>query len=107
MISKKNNKKGIDLLKEYKKAFQEIVLEEEKEGFLIHFFVYLFVIAGTLLYLLINKNLNIKTFKPLCIVFLGWTLAIVIHYFEAFYWIKERLAKKEELAEIKIKKRLK
>ena len=107
MTSKKNSKKEIDLLKEYKKAFQDIVLEEEKEGFLIHFFVYLFVIVGTILYLLINKNLNLETFKPLCIVFLGWTLAIVIHYFEAFYWAKEHIAKKEEIAELKVKKELK
>ena len=107
MATKHSSRKELGLLKEYKKAFQDIILEEEKEGFLIHFFIYIFVMVGAVLYLLINRSLNIGTLRPLGIVFLGWTLAIVIHFFEAFYWAKEHIVKKEEMAELKIKKELK
>ena len=106
-MSTKEKIKEIDILKEYKKEFKEIILEEEKEGFSIHLFIYLFVIIATLLYLLVNKMLNENTIKPLAIIFLGWTLAIIIHYYEAFKWYEERLNEKEMKVEEKIKNKLK
>jgi hypothetical protein len=107
MVNARNKKRELGLLEEYKKAFREIVAEEEREGFLIHFFIYLFVIAETFLYLLINKKLNTASLEYLGIIFVGWTLAILIHYFEAFKWSIEHIEKKEELAELRIKRKFK
>ncbi len=104
---KEKEYKEIELLEEYKKNFNKLILEEEKEGFKLHLCVYIAVITGTLLYLYLQHNLTKNVLKPILIVFGGWTIAIIIHYWEAFYWIKEHINTKEEKAIKKLKQKLK
>lgn len=86
-------------LEEYKKAYREIVSEEEKRGFSVHLVVYVLVnamlIAGNLIY----SPEAIWFFYPL----LGWGIGISIHYLDAVRWIEKVLREKEAKAEYRAK----
>ncbi|MEM2954424.1 MAG: 2TM domain-containing protein [Candidatus Nanoarchaeia archaeon] len=85
-------------LEEYKKAYREIIAEEEKRDFLAHLSVY--VLVNTLLIVsnLIFSPKVIWFFYPL----IGWGIGIVMHYLNV-RWIENRIKEKEAKAEYRAK----
>ena len=63
-------------LEEYKKAYREIVSEEEKRDFLVHLVVYVLVNAMLIAINFIYSPGAIWFFYPL----IGWGIGISIHY---------------------------
>jgi hypothetical protein len=85
-------------LEEYKNAYREITLEEEKRGFYVHFTV--FVLVNTLL-ILINL-----LFSPGVLWFIfplfGWGIGLAFHFLGAFYFEKINLIDREARAEYRV-----
>jgi hypothetical protein len=84
-------------LEEYKKAYGEIVSEEEKIGFSVHLVVYVLVNAMLIAINFIYSPEDIWFFFPL----LGWGIGISIHYLFGVRWIQKELTEKEAKAEYK------
>lgn len=87
-------------LEEYKKAYREIVKEEERRMFFIHLVVY---IAINIMLIIINFIYSpgiIWFFYPL----IGWGIGIVIHYLNSIRWIERRLEEREAKAEYRVRK---
>ncbi len=82
-------------LEEYKKAYREMMAENEKRDFLIHLVVYVLVNAMLIAINFIYSPEAIWFFYPL----LGWGIGITAHYLEAVRWIESGLKKKEAEAE--------
>ena len=82
-------------LEDYKRAYREMRIEEERRGFLIHLIVYALVNAMliTLNFLFVPEV--IWFFWPL----LGWGIGITAHYLGGVRWIEKDLKKKEAIAE--------
>ena len=86
-------------LQEYKLAYKQQRLEEERRGFYIHLIVYVAVNA-----LLIGINLYFVPgvlwfFFPL----VGWGICVAAHYLGAVRWAARNLERKEAEAEYKTK----
>ena len=84
-------------LEEYKKAYREVVSEEEKRVFLIHLVVYVLVNAMLIAINFIYSPEAIWFFYPL----IGWGIGISIHYLSGVRWIQKELEEKEAKAEYK------
>jgi len=84
-------------LEEYKKAYREVVSEEEKRVFLIHLVVYVLVNAMLIAFNFIYSPEAIWFFYPL----IGWGIGISIHYLSGVRWIQKELEEKEAKAEYK------
>jgi len=84
-------------LEEYKKAYREVVSEEEKRVFLIHLVVYVLVNAMLIAINFIYSPEAIWFFYPL----IGWGIGITIHYLSGVRWIQKELEEKEAKAEYK------
>ena len=84
-------------LEEYKKAYGEIVSEEEKIGFSVHLVVYVLVNAMLIAINFIYSPEDIWFFYPL----FGWGIGISIHYLFGVHWIQKELTEKEAKAEYK------
>jgi hypothetical protein len=82
-------------LEEYKKAYREMIAEEEKSDFLIHLVAYVLVNAMLIAINFIYSPEAIWFFYPL----LGWGIGITVHYLNAVRWIERALKKKEAEAE--------
>ncbi len=82
-------------LEEYKKAYREMMVEEEKRDFLIHLVAYVLVNVMIISINFIYSPEAIWFFYPL----LGWGIGITIHYLIAVRWIESALKKKEAEAE--------
>lgn len=86
-------------LEEYKKAYRELMTEEEKRGFLIHLVVYILVNAMLIAINFIYSPDAIWFFYPL----LGWGTGITAHYLNAVHWMERDLKKKEAKAEYRVR----
>ena len=84
-------------LEEYKKAYREVVSEEEKRDFLVHLVVYVLVNAMLIAINFIYSPEAIWFFYPL----IGWGIGISIHYLSGVRWIQKELEEKEAKAEYK------
>ncbi|MCD4840563.1 MAG: 2TM domain-containing protein [Methanosarcinales archaeon] len=82
-------------VEEYKKAYKEMMAEEEKRGFRIHLVAYVLVNAILIAVNFIYSPKAIWFFYPL----LGWGIGITVHYLYAVRWIERDLKKKEAEAE--------
>ena len=82
-------------LEEYKKAYVEIVSEEEKRDFSVHLVVYVLVNAMLIAINFIYSPEDIWFFYPL----IGWGIGISMHYLFAVHWIQKELTEKEAKAE--------
>ena len=87
-------------LEEYKKAYREIIKEEERRTFLIHFIVYIFVNAMLIIINLIYSPRVAWFFYPL----IGWGIGLAIHYLNSIRWIERSLEEKEAKAEYRVRK---
>ena len=86
-------------LEEYKKAYREVVSEEEKRDFLVHLVVYVLVNAMLIAINFIYSPEAIWFFYPL----IGWGIGISIHYLSGVCWIQKELEEKEAKAEYKVR----
>ena len=86
-------------LEEYKKAYREVVSEEEKRDFLVHLVVYVLVNAMLIAINFIYSPEAIWFFYPL----IGWGIGISIHYLSGVRWIQKELEEKEAKAEYKVR----
>jgi hypothetical protein len=84
-------------LEEYKKAYREIVSEDEKKGFSVHLVVYVLVNAMLIAINFIYSPETIWFFYPL----LGWGIGISMHYLFGVRWIEKELTEREAKAEYK------
>jgi hypothetical protein len=82
-------------LDKYKRAYREMVAEEEKRDFLIHLVAYVLVNAMLIAINFIYSPDVIWFFYPL----LGWGIGITVHYLTSVRWIESALKKKEVKAE--------
>ena len=82
-------------LEEYKKAYREIVSEEEKRDFSVHLVVYVLVNAMLIAINFIYSPEDIWFFYPL----IGWGIGITAHYLNAVRWIEKLLKEMEAKAE--------
>ncbi|AEA47085.1 2TM domain-containing protein [Archaeoglobus veneficus] len=89
------------LLDEYKKAYREVVAEEEKRGFLVHLVVYVLVNAMLILINLIYSPEAIWFFYPL----IGWGIGISMHYLFGVRWIEKGLKEREAKAEYRVREK--
>jgi hypothetical protein len=86
-------------LEEYKKAYREIVTEEEKRGFIIHLAVYLVVNPVLIVIDLVYFPEEIWFFYPL----IFWGIGITTHYLNAVRRIEKELKKREAMAEYSVR----
>ncbi len=86
-------------LEEYKKAYREVRVEEEKRGFLTHLVVYVLVNAMLIVINFLYSPEAIWFFYPL----IGWGIGITAHYLDAVRWIEKELKKREAMAEYRAK----
>lgn len=86
-------------LDEYKKAYRELISEEERRGFLIHLIVYILVNAMLITVNLVYAQDALWFFFPL----LGWGIGLASHYLGSIAWINKELKKKEAEAEYRAK----
>lgn len=86
-------------LEEYKKAYRETRVEEEKRGFSVHLVVYVLVNAMLIAINFIYNTEDIWFFYPL----IGWGIGISIHYLNAVRWIEKILKEKEAKAEYRVR----
>jgi len=84
-------------LEEYKKAYREIVSEDEKKGFSVHLVVYVLVNAMLIAINFIYSPETIWFFYPL----IGWGIGISMHYLFGVRWIEKELKEREAKAEYK------
>lgn len=87
-------------LEEYKKAYREIVKEEERRAFFIHLVIY---ISINIMLIIINSIYSprfIWFFYPL----IGWGIGIAIHYLDGIRWIERKLEEREAKAEYRVRK---
>jgi len=84
-------------LEEYKKAYREIVSEDEKKGFSVHLVVYVLVNAMLIAINFIYSPETIWFFYPL----IGWGIGISMHYLFGVRWIEKELTEREAKAEYK------
>lgn len=86
-------------IEEYKKAYREIVVDEEKRGFLAHLTVYVLVNA---MFVAINfiysSRLNWSLY-PL----LGWGSGVSMHYLYSVRWMDKKLNDREAKADYIVK----
>ena len=82
-------------LEEYKKAYREMVSEEEKIGFSVHLVVYVLVNAMLIAINLLYSPEAIWFFYPL----LGWGIGISMHYLFGIRWLEKKLKEREAMAE--------
>ncbi|PIV27969.1 MAG: hypothetical protein COS36_03825 [Candidatus Altarchaeum sp. CG03_land_8_20_14_0_80_32_618] len=82
-------------LEEYKKAYREIVPEEEKRGFSVHLVVYVLVNIMLIAINLIYSPKAIWFFYPL----IGWGIGISMHYLFGVRWIEKGIKEREAKAE--------
>ena len=82
-------------LEDYKKAYREMKIEEEKRGFIIHLIVYVLINIGLVILNLLVSPEAIWFFWPL----IGWGIGITMHYLNAIRWIEKNLKEKEAIAE--------
>ncbi|GFO97411.1 hypothetical protein ig2599ANME_1613 [groundwater metagenome] len=86
-------------LEGYKKAYREIVAEEEKRDFSVHLVVYVLVNAMLIAINFIYSPEAIWFFYPL----IGWGIGISIHYLFGVRWIEKGLKEREAKAEYRVK----
>jgi hypothetical protein len=84
-------------LAEYKKAYREIVSEEEKKGFFVHLVAYVLVNVMLIAFNFIYTPETIWFFYPL----IGWGIGISMHYLFSVHWMQKELTEKEAKAEYK------
>ena len=82
-------------LEDYKKAYREMKIEEERRGFIIHLIVYVLINIGLVILNLLLSPEAIWFFWPL----IGWGIGITMHYLNAIRWIEKNLKEKEAIAE--------
>ncbi|MEM2635137.1 MAG: 2TM domain-containing protein, partial [Nitrososphaerales archaeon] len=75
-------------LEEYKKAYREIVMEEE-EGFITHLVIYVFVNILLIVINVIYSPNVVWFFYPL----IGWEIGIFLNYLFGIRWKKKELLK--------------
>ena len=84
-------------LAEYKKAYREIVSEEEKRDFFVHLVVYVLVNVMLIAINFLYSPEAIWFFYPL----IGWGIGISMHYLFGVHWIEKELTEEEAKAEYK------
>lgn len=86
-------------LEEYKKAYREIIMEEEKKGFITHLVVYIFVNILLIIINMIYSPEVIWFFYPL----IGWGIGLFLNYLFSIRWKEKELLKKEAEAEYRVR----
>lgn len=84
-------------LEDYKKAYREIVSEEEKRDFFVHLVVYVLVNVMLIAINFIYSPGTIWFFYPL----ICWGIGIAMHYLFGVHWIQKELTAKEAKADYK------
>jgi len=84
-------------LEDYKKAYRDIVSEEEKRGFFVHLVVYVLVNVMLIAINFIYSPEYIWFFYPL----ICWGIGIAMHYLFGVHWIQKELTAKEAKADYK------
>lgn len=82
-------------LEDYKRAYREIRVDEEKQGFQIHLVIYILVNLLLIVINLIYSPQQIWFIYPL----VGWGIGIILHYLYSVYWVDKELKKLEAEAE--------
>ena len=90
-------------LEEYKRAYREIVTEEEKRGFSVHLVVYVLVNAMLIAINFIYTPEVLWFFYPL----IGWGIGISMHYLFGVRWIEKWLKGREVKAEYRAREKKK
>jgi len=85
-------------LEGYKKAYRDIVVEDEKRGFSIHLVVYVLVNAMFIVVDLMYPP-EYWFFYPLT----GWGIGILLHYLSAVRGIDRELKDRESKAEYRLR----
>lgn len=81
-------------LEEYKRAYREVVMEEEKRGFIVHSVVYALVNAMLITINLLYSPRVVWFFYPL----IGWGIGLSMHYL-GVRWAERTLKDREAKAE--------
>ena len=88
-------------LEDYKKAYREVVKEEERKGFIAHLIAY---IAVNITLVLINI-----AFTPERIWFIfpliGWGIGLSMHYYFGIHRLEKELVEREKRAEARLTNR--
>ncbi len=88
-----------DMLEQYKKAYREIVKEEERRGFISHLISYIFINAGLIFINLMYSPEFLWFVFPLTF----WGIGLIMHYLYAIKWLERILREREAKAEYRIK----
>jgi len=83
-----------NLLEEYKKAYRNVVIREEKKIFKIHLVIYVFVNAVMASINLMYSPQVLWSVYPL----IGWGIGLIAHYLTSVKWIEKRIKRREALA---------
>ncbi|MEO0151145.1 MAG: 2TM domain-containing protein [candidate division WOR-3 bacterium] len=86
-------------LEKYKKAYREVVIEEERRAFLVHLVIYVLVNAMLIAINFIYSPEVIWFFYPL----IGWGIGLSMHYLFGVHWINKELERREAKAEYRAK----
>ena len=88
------------LLEDYKKAYKEIAIEEERMGFISHLISYIMVNLALIIVNLMYEKDELWFFYPL----IGWGIGIVMHYLFGYRWADKELSSREAKAEYKVRR---
>ena len=86
-------------LEDYKKAYREIRMEEERRGFIVHLVIYILVNAMLTTINLVYTPNTIWFFYPL----IGWGIGLSMHYLFGIRWLEKTLKEREIKAEYRAK----
>ncbi len=86
-------------LKEYKRAYRQLISEEEKKSFVIHLVVYILVNTMLIIINLLYSPEALWFFFPL----LGWGIGLASHYLSSMLWLDRELERKEAEAEYRVR----
>lgn len=82
-------------LEEYKRAYREVVTEEERRGFAVHLVAYALVNAMLIAINSLYSPRAVWFFYPL----IGWGIGVSMHYLFAVRWAERELKDREAKAE--------
>lgn len=88
-------------LEEYQEAYKEVIMEQEKRGFITHLVVYIIVNA---LLTFINLYYSPETIWFIYPV-IGWGIGLVMHYLFGVRWKESEIEQRESMAEQRAKKK--
>ncbi len=89
-------------LEEYKKAYREIVLKDEKKDFITHLIIFVLTV---IIITVINFTTDfLKDIDWIFYLFIIWGFFVLMHYLYNIHWTKRNLIEREGAAEYRAKK---